>query len=108
MVFTYTFDQLYSNDDTVLIMFTNLESIEQMGFKVNPDNYFTADYGTIDAKNHMEACEKLFNRYNLNFPDGYTGRSMCVSDIVNLWDNDKNPPEKTSWYCDSIGFKQLR
>ncbi|MBO5273657.1 MAG: hypothetical protein J6I45_03485, partial [Clostridia bacterium] len=52
-------------------------------------------------------CEKLYMRYNVDRPAGYTGRSMSVSDIVNLWDNSGEEPIKTSWFCERIGFIRI-
>lgn len=107
MVYTYTYDQLRPGEEMALKRFTSLISLEKMGLSVDLDEYYTVDNGTIEARNPVEGCEKLYERYNVYFPDDYTGRSMSVSDVVNLWDNAQEPPKKTSWYCDAIGFKQL-
>ena len=88
-------------------MFMNYEWTQEHG-GVNQDNYFAADSGTIEADTPLQACEKLFRFYNARYNlTGYAGRSMSVSDIVNLWDNEQKPPVKTSWFCDSIGFVEL-
>ena len=106
MKFTYTFDQLRENKAGIVAMFMNYEWTEKNG-GVDQENYFTADSGTVTADTPQEACEKLFCLYNFDHPNGYQGRSMSVSDIVNLWDNSVEPPVKTSWFCDSIGFRKL-
>ena len=107
MKFTYTFDQLNEgNREGAMKLFMNYEWTVKNG-GIDEENYHTADYGTIEAETPERACEKLFTMYNENFPEDYSGRSMSVSDIVNLWDNSVEPPVKTSWFCDSVGFKRL-
>lgn len=106
MKYTYTFDQLRENVAGIKAMFMGFKWTQEHG-GVDQDNYFTADSGTVEADDPQEACEKLFRIYNCTSPAGYAGRSMSVSDIVNLWDNEQEPPVKTSWFCDSVGFVQL-
>lgn len=104
--YTYTFDQIEESEDVNLLAFMHYDFAARHG-GVNPKIYFTADQGTICAASPVAACEKLFAIYNVNRPADYTGRSMSVSDIVNLWDNSTDTPVKTSWFCDSIGFVQI-
>lgn len=106
MKYTYAFDQLREDAPNMAQkLFMGYDWLKRHYLFVDPDDYFTADSGTIDAETPQQACEKLFRFYNAKYNlVGYAGRSMSVSDIVNLWDNSKEPPEKTSWYCDSIGF----
>lgn len=108
MKYTYTFDQLRETDDNVLRRFVCYEyTIRDYG-AVDLDRYYTVDYGVVDAPDPETACERLFSAYNVDKrPGGYTGRSMSVSDIVRLWDNSTEPPTKTTWFCDSIGFQRL-
>ena len=108
MKFTYTFDQLRDIEETRPLRYMNYKwSVENYG-PIDQNRYFTADYGVIEANSAQAACEKLYTMYNSDaMPIGYTGRSMSVSDIVNLWDNDNEGAAKTSWYCDSIGFVKL-
>lgn len=106
MKYTYTFDQLRDNPAGISALFMDYEWAKANG-GVDTDNYFTADSGTIDADTPQEACEKLYRIYNVDRPSDYHGRSMSVSDIINLWDNEPEPPVKTSWYCNRIGFVQI-
>lgn len=104
MKYTYTFNQLRDNEAGLAALFMDYEWTQAHG-GVDQDNYFTADSGTIHAETPMEACEKLFCFYNAEYNStGYAGRSMSVSDIITLWDNEQEPPVKTSWFCDTIGF----
>ena len=106
MKYTYTFDQLRDNEAGIAARFMNYEWTKNHG-GVDTDNYFTADSGTIEADTPQMACERLYRSYNIDHPSGYNGRSMSVSDIVNLWDNEQDPPVKTTWFCDRVGFVQI-
>ena len=106
MRYTYTFDQLRWNEAGIEAMFMPYDWAQRHG-GVDTENYFTEDSGTIKADTPLAACERLYRIYNIDHPSGYIGRSMSVSDIVNLWDNEQDPPVQTSWYCDSIGFVQI-
>lgn len=44
----------------------------------------------------MAVLELLFREFNINHPTDYCGRSMSVSDLVELGDR--------FYYCDSCGF----
>ncbi len=109
MKYTYTFDQLRDDADNIRNrLFVGYDYTVRNRGGIDLDKYFTADYGVIEADSEPEACEKLFRLYNIGQrPKGYTGRSMSVSDIVTLWDNDQEPPVKTIWFCDSFGFRQI-
>lgn len=108
MKYTYTFNQLRDcpgeNTDR---LFLDYATTRRRFGAVDLDRYYTVDHGTIEAHSMQTACEKLYGIYNANKPEGYTGRSMSVSDVVELWDNDCDPPRKSSWFCDSFGFRLL-
>ncbi len=109
MRYTYTFDQLRDvpTENVYRLFLDYEETIRQYG-AVDQSLYYTADNGVVEAPDPVVACECLFVMYNTAArPANYDGRSMSVSDIVNLWDNSTEPPTKTSWFCDSIGFKRL-
>ena len=109
MKYTYTFDQLRDvPSENVRRLFLSFDTTVREFGRVDLSRYYTADHGTVEAPDEEAACERLFVIYNSDKrPDGYNGRSMSVSDVVNLWDNSANPPVKSSWFCDSFGFKLL-
>lgn len=47
--------------------------------------------------------ERLFEKFNLQHPADYRGRSMSVSDVVVLHENGRD----TAHFCDSIGFVEI-
>ncbi|MBQ3816393.1 MAG: DUF4316 domain-containing protein [Clostridia bacterium] len=57
-----------------------------------------------DGMSRMLALEDLFLRFNADEkPEGYTGQSLSVSDVVAL----KHDGTVSYHYCDSIGFREL-
>ena len=55
--------------------------------------------GEVDAGD----LEDVYRIFNIDKPDGYTGRSLSVSDVVEVVKSDDVRP--CFYYCDSIGFK---
>ena len=53
--------------------------------------------GRVDCENLSE----IYMMFNLNFPEGYKGRSLSVSDVVYIDDT------KEFWYCDRIGWQKI-
>lgn len=103
MNYAYILSQLPVSDDRC---FLDYESIITHFGSVDPAGYMYADAGIVEADTPQEACEKLFEIYNMNRPADYEGRSMSVSDIVML-SSDESPFCRDLWFCDSIGFKKL-
>lgn len=105
--YSYNLHMLREIQENAEVRFLNFKFAQQYG-GVNPDAYYTVDSGTVKASTPELAAEEVFRRYNADeLPVGYTGRSMSVSDIVDLFDCDTEPPTKTSWFCDSVGFIQI-
>lgn len=107
MKYTYCFNQLRDTDKAFRLQFLNYRQTGRRG-GVDLDNYFTADFGTIEASSPLAACEALYRKYNTDDRHGYYGRSMSVSDVVELWPVDETQGYHTAWFCDSYGFVQLQ
>lgn len=58
---------------------------------------FDKETAYIDAIDDLEGIYRTFNE---NRPEDFKGHSMSVSDIVEA--------PYGLWYCDSIGFKQVK
>ncbi len=74
----------------------------------------------FEGEVNCSSLEDVFRMFNLDHPEGYRGRSLSVSDIVEVLDSHRNPdsdPEFTKpefsdvkagcYFCDSIGFRRL-
>lgn len=109
MRFTYIFDQIRAVPENVYRIFVNYETqIREFG-GIDLSLYSTADIGVVEAPDELTACERLYRDYNAdNRPQGYDGRSMAVSDVVTLWNDNAEPPVKSVWFCDSVGFRRLK
>ena len=68
---------------------------------VNASLYETVFKGEIEAKD----IEDIYRIFNAEKPEGYEGRSLSVSDVVEIVKSDDIKPG--FYYCDSIGFKAV-
>ncbi len=57
-----------------------------------------------DADTEEKVLERIFCRFNLDFPQDYPGRSLSVSDVVELYDDTG----RRYFYCDRMGFSPIR
>ena len=57
--------------------------------------------GDVDCNN----LEDVFQKFNIDHPDGYTGRSLSVSDVVEIVDAET--VDKGFYYCDNVGFSKV-
>lgn len=72
----------------------------QGGFEINSTIYDKVFDGEIRCNN----LEEVFQRFNLNHPEGYKARSLSKSDIVEVVsDNGKS----SFHYVDTFGFKSV-
>lgn len=51
-----------------------------------------------------DSVEDVFAIFNINHPKGYKGRSMSVSDVLEIVDKTG---KSEFLFCDSIGFKHV-
>ncbi len=57
--------------------------------------------GDVECK----GLEEVFGVFNLEHPEGHKGRSLSVSDIVEVPEGEEVAPG--FYYCDNVGFKQV-
>jgi hypothetical protein len=86
------------NDLTRNYGFMGLSMMESLGIEVDLNNYDLVYEGKVetDAPNVLE---ELYRIFNIEHPEDFYGRSMSVSDIVQVG-NDY-------FYCDSIGWENI-
>lgn len=70
--------------------------------KIDPKIYKCA----FDGELWVDSLEEVFDKFNQNRPDGYTARSMSVSDVLEIRKTSL-PGLQGFWYCDTVGFKKL-
>lgn len=79
--------------------FVGLSLLIEHGGGVNLDNYDLVYEGTINETNKVAILNDLYYLFNQERPEDFTGRSMSVSDIIQLGNE--------YYYCDSFGWEKV-
>ncbi|MDD2268089.1 MAG: YodL domain-containing protein [Eubacteriales bacterium] len=92
--------QIDMERDTNNVAFINYESLEKFQGSQNIDSsiYDKVFEGEVTCQD----LEEVFVMFNVNHPTGYTGRSLSVSDVVEI-----TGEKSTFHFCDSFGFKYV-
>ena len=101
---SYSVLQLRMSDDTHYERFASMRELKRMGLEPKLSNYevvYTAPLPEYSTREGLLEC--LYMKFNSDYPAGYQGRSMSVSDIVAV----KEGGGVTCYYVDSIGFEEL-
>lgn len=85
------------------LRFASLDELQQPVDKKNYDLVYIGDFPGYDGRNDHDVLEGIYARFNLYQPEEYSGRSVSVSDVIVL----KQQEEIRSYYTDSFGFKPL-
>lgn len=92
--------QIQTEKDKKHLCFMNYEYIMKNNKGIIPKNIYDCVFsGEVSAEN----LEEIFRIFNIEHPKDYTGRSLSVSDIVEIQYEGKNE----FFFCDSIGFKMI-
>ena len=59
----------------------------------------------FDGKVECEGLEDVYQKFNIDHPEGYRGRSLSVSDVVEVIEAESVEPG--FYFCDSIGFGKV-
>lgn len=76
-------------------VFRGFSTAQKYGFSLA--DYEVVYEGELEGDNILE---QLFNMFNIARPEDYKGRSMSISDVVEI--------EGKYYYCDPIGFKEIK
>ena len=95
--------QINMERDTDHIAFIGYHALSefQNASEINSSIYDQVFEGTVEAKS-LEDVYQIFNREH---PAGYCGRSLSVSDIVEISEDTKLDPG--FYFCDTFGFKNV-
>ena len=97
---------LYQVRDGEAFDYLRFSSLRQMDNKAPTDECYDLVYSGKLRNPDKDAeviLDELFERFNTSYPQGYTGRSMSVSDVVVLNQNGK----QDCYYVEPIGFKKI-
>ena len=89
---------------TVPFAFGGIETLHKAGFEQPPAAEYNQVYDGIlpyiDGEDEQHRLERIFEQYNDNLPDGYPGRSIAPSDVIELYGGEG----RRYYYCDTGGF----
>ena len=95
--------QINTDRDDNRVCFLGLDTLErfQHSKEVEPTLYDRVYDGKLDC-NSLEA---IYEKFNIDHPADYKGRSLSVSDVVEIRESDTLNPG--FYFVDSIGFKAI-
>ena len=93
--------QVNPDRDENNVAFLNYENLErfQGSAELRSEIYDKVFEGKVDCG----TLEEVYQMFNLDHPDGYQGRSLSVSDVVEVVGEEKS----TFHFCDSIDFREV-
>lgn len=92
--------QLREGEEYHDLRFMNTEYLAERDLAVEGDNYNYIYGGRLPEG---ETLDGIYERFNLRHPEGYTGHSMSVSDMVVM----QHDGEARAYYVDSFGFSEI-
>ena len=95
--------QIDLDRDTNGVAFESYDSLSkfQKSQEIDADIYNKVYEGEVEAKD----IEDVYRIFNIEQPEDYKGRSLSVSDVVEVKESENVKPG--CYYCDSIGFKDI-
>lgn len=95
--------QINVDRDTANVCFIGMESLEKI--KGTKEVNATAYDRVYDGKMDCISLENIYQKFNVDHPADYKGRSLSVSDVVEIRESDTLDPG--FYFVDSIGFKPI-
>ena len=93
--------QIIPQDEGIRLLYNSLEYIKKScGGKVPAEFYESVFSGEIEAQNLSE----VYGIFNGKYPEGYKGRSMSVSDVLEIIDSSGN---SKFFFCDYMGYHEI-
>lgn len=92
--------------------FEGTEALKRMGVikgnfdAIKPENYelvYLGELSELQRQSQGTTLEAIYEKFNIDHPEDFTGHSLSVSDIVVLHENGKN----SAHFVDSFGFTGL-
>lgn len=84
--------------------FAGIDALHKAGFQQPPSSEYCMVYAgeLICPSKYLarDVLEIIFDRYNDCLPKDYAGRSISLSDVVELYNDD----QRLYYYCDTAGF----
>lgn len=97
---TYEILQIKDKSNGGAYRFMGMNYVKRKGLSVNYSDYESRYKGELKPG---ESLDTLYERFNLYHPEGFTGHSLSVSDVIVIED----VTEKKAFYVDSVGFTKV-
>lgn len=81
------------------LKFIGYEELKEKFGEPDKENYKIAYDGEIETND----LEEIYKKFNLNHPHGFTGHSLSMSDVVELYDGISSH----YYYVDRYGFQEI-
>ena len=95
--------QINLGRDEKRIAFQGLDALKQLQ---EIEEISSSIYDCVfSGKVNCSGLEDVFQKFNIDHPDGYSGRSLSVSDVVEIVDAED--VGKGFYYCDNVGFSKV-
>ena len=95
--------QINMDRDSANVSFIGMESLEKI--KGTKEVNAAAYDRVYDGKMDCISLENIYQKFNVDHPADYKGRSLSVSDVVEIRESDTLNPG--FYFVDSIGFKSI-
>ena len=101
--------QINLDRDENSLAFKSFDSIMQNQAEIPSEIYDCVFEGDVNCA----GLEEIYRMFNIDSPDGYKGRSLSVSDVIEVIPPEvKDTAEKHTikegfYYCDSFGFREV-
>lgn len=95
--------QINVERDTANVCFIGMESLEKI--KGTKEVNAAAYDRVYDGKMDCISLESIYQKFNVDHPADYKGRSLSVSDVVEIRESDTL--NAGFYFVDSIGFKSI-
>ena len=95
--------QINTERDSEHYAFVSLDKMKHLfgSTEIKSELYDKVFCGEIDCK----TLEDVYRKFNHDQPDSYRGRSLSVSDVVEVSDADN--VKNGFYFCDSFGYKEI-
>jgi len=93
---------------TVPFAFCGIDKMREAGFEQPPAGEYRLIHDgkilRLPGQAQHVVLERIYEQYNDDLPQDYQGRSISMSDVVELYDAET----RAYFYCDTVGFTQVR
>ena len=96
----YAIYQIDGSGERVFYHFMGMDYVTESGSMIRRQDYRMV---YSDVLLQEDTLDSLYEKFNLHHPEGYTGYSLSVSDIIVI----RKGEQTEAYYVDSIGFERL-